>query len=302
MSVFLSVLLHGGIVALAVFGWWRFEHRPPPDVTPVIDATVVSGTPATAAPPPAPPAPTEQAQPETPPPGQAAPVSEQAVEPPPPQPAPPPPGEAEQPRKQEAEQQARKEAEQKREAEEQQAVDAKRQAEAQQKAEARRQADARRMAEEKRQAEVKRLADEKRQADEKRKADQQRQAEEQKKLQQAKDDAALQSDLQRSLAAEEQATAARNGPAMASWQQQIVSRIRRAWLQPPSARPGIHCTVDVSQAPGGTVVGVKVGACNGDAAVRESIEAAVYRASPLPPPPDPALFERELVIEFAPSE
>jgi colicin import membrane protein len=46
---------------------------------------------------------------------------------------------------------------------------------------------------------------------------------------------------------------------------------------------------------------VSIGDCNGDEAVRESIEAAVYRASPLPPPPDPSLFERQLVIEFKPT-
>jgi colicin import membrane protein len=45
---------------------------------------------------------------------------------------------------------------------------------------------------------------------------------------------------------------------------------------------------------------VQVGRCNGDEAVRQSIEAAVYRASPLPEPPDPALFERNLVVKFAP--
>ena len=37
-----------------------------------------------------------------------------------------------------------------------------------------------------------------------------------------------------------------------------------------------------------------------DPAVRESIEAAVYRASPLPPPPDPSLFDTNLRIEFKP--
>jgi colicin import membrane protein len=34
--------------------------------------------------------------------------------------------------------------------------------------------------------------------------------------------------------------------------------------------------------------------------VRESIAAAVYRASPLPPPPDPSLFDRNLTITFKP--
>jgi colicin import membrane protein len=105
-------------------------------------------------------------------------------------------------------------------------------------------------------------------------------------------------DLKRSLAAEEHAD--RAGPALANWQAQITAKISRAWLRPPTARPGIECVLNVTQVPGGEVTQVSIGACNGDQAVRESIEAAVYRASPLPPPPDPALFERNLKINFKP--
>jgi len=36
--------------------------------------------------------------------------------------------------------------------------------------------------------------------------------------------------------------------------------------------------------------------------VRQSIENAVYRASPLPEPPDPALFQRNLTLVFKPNE
>jgi colicin import membrane protein len=60
--------------------------------------------------------------------------------------------------------------------------------------------------------------------------------------------------------------------------------------------------VYVTQVPGGTVTNVKIGACNGDAAVQQSITLAVYRASPLPAPPDPSLFERNLQLEFAPND
>ena len=60
--------------------------------------------------------------------------------------------------------------------------------------------------------------------------------------------------------------------------------------------------MDVTQVPGGTVTNVKIGKCNGDAAVVESIRLAVYKASPLPTPPDPSLFERSLTIEFHPDE
>ena len=64
---------------------------------------------------------------------------------------------------------------------------------------------------------------------------------------------------------------------------------QRAWIKPPSARPGISCIVSVTQVPGGEVTAVRVNSCSiDDAALRESVEAAVYRASPLPPPPDPA--------------
>ncbi len=52
------------------------------------------------------------------------------------------------------------------------------------------------------------------------------------------------------------------------------------------------------QTPGGEVLTVEVLRCTGSAALRRSVEAAVYRASPLPPPPDPELFEREIEFTF----
>ncbi len=142
-------------------------------------------------------------------------------------------------------------------------------------------------------------------------AEQQRKAEARRKAQlaaqqaaqaQARAQAARVADLQNSLEAEEKADAARNSPAMASWQQMIRARIERAWIRPPSAHAGLDCFIDVTQVPGGTVTAVHLGNCNGDGAVRQSIEDAVSRASPLPPPPDPSLFVRDLEIEFKPSE
>ena len=125
-------------------------------------------------------------------------------------------------------------------------------------------------------------------------------AEEQQRQAEAREQSEREEELQRDLAAEEQAKRARAGPALASWQSQIAAKINRAWLRPPTARPGIECMLNVTQVPGGEVTEVSIGACNGDQAVRESIEAAVYRASPLPPPPDPALFDRHLRIDFKP--
>ena len=63
------------------------------------------------------------------------------------------------------------------------------------------------------------------------------------------------------------------------------------------------CEVHVLQGPGGIILDVSFGACGGSTAIyRASIEKAVYKASPLPKPGDPALFERELTFLFEPSE
>ena len=50
----------------------------------------------------------------------------------------------------------------------------------------------------------------------------------------------------------------------------------------------------------GEVMSAKVSSCNGDEAVIRSIEKAVMDASPLPKPPNPSLFERDLFVSFHP--
>lgn len=111
---------------------------------------------------------------------------------------------------------------------------------------------------------------------------------------------AAERELQAALDEEARITALRTSAAAAQWGAAIRGRVQRAWIRPDTARSGIDCTVAVTQAPGGTVLSVEVRACNGDEAVRQSIEDAVRRASPLPAPPDPALFEREIILRFRP--
>jgi colicin import membrane protein len=298
VSIALSVVLHGALAGALIFGWWTY-HQKTQAVTPTlaIEATVVDSKSVKGAttPVPQPPAP-------TPPPPPA---------PPPPQPQPPPPVEdtgPPEPTPEELAQRAQKEKEQQ-EAKEKAAQEAQQKAD-EQAAEQKRQAD-----EQKRLAdEQKRQAQQKAEAERKAKEEAQKKAEEaklaaQKKLeddkrkaQEAQELAQSEADLKRSLAAEEHANAVRSSGALASWEAQLKARIERAWLRPPSARAGIVCELDVTQVPGGEVTNVKLGSCNGDQAVRDSIVAAVYRASPLPPPPDPSLFERELQITFSPTD
>jgi colicin import membrane protein len=122
-----------------------------------------------------------------------------------------------------------------------------------------------------------------------------------KKAAEEKAQKARQAELQRSLDAEERGNAVRNSDAAARWHASIVAKIERAWIRPPSAQPGVSCIVSVTQVPGGEVTAVRVISCSiNDAALSESVKDAVYRATPLPAPPDPAMFERNLELTFAP--
>lgn len=118
----------------------------------------------------------------------------------------------------------------------------------------------------------------------------------------AKARAAREAEVRKALAAEEEGAAIAQSGVMDEYRALLVQTIERNWIRPPSARAGLECTLNVTQATGGTVIDVKVGACNGDQAVRESITNAVYRSSPLPAPRDPRAFQRQLVIVFKPTE
>jgi colicin import membrane protein len=104
------------------------------------------------------------------------------------------------------------------------------------------------------------------------------------------------------MAEEERRMEAERSGLMGQYVAVLRQVVQRNWIRPPEAQAGLECEVIVNQIPGGDVVGVRFGACNGEDAVRRSIEAAVLKASPLPPPPDPALFERTLRFVFRPEE
>jgi colicin import membrane protein len=109
-------------------------------------------------------------------------------------------------------------------------------------------------------------------------------------------------ELKRALASEEEGEAIQRSGVVDEYRTLLTQTIERNWNKPPSARAGLECTLDVTQLAGGVVTDVKVGACNGDQAVRDSIVNAVYKSSPLPAPRDPRAFARKLVIVFKPTE
>ena len=283
----LSILLHAALVVMALAAWWQWRDDPVPATlaieAAVVDARELDGLP-----------------PSRPAPVVAEPEPAQVPEPAPVEP--PPPAEPDRSAELLAEQ---------REAERQQQVAAERledERRAREAEQAQREAEAKRAAEVKRQAEAKRQADAKQAADAKRRAEEQRLAAEKLAKEKAAAAAARQQDereseLRGGLAAEERGAAIRSGPAADLWKAQIRARIERAWIRPPSARLGVECDVSVTQVPGGEVTSVRVESCTGgDDALRSSVETAVYRASPLPLPPDPSLFERNLRLTFRPND
>jgi len=303
ISIVLSVLLHGVLVAAIGYSWWAFkEARPAPtlalDAT-VVDARSVPGLgnlppPPQPQPPPAPPAP-------------PPPETQPQVEPD----GPPPPTPEERAKREQEQKEQQEKAEQEAKArqaeEDQKRLEQERQQEealAQEKAAEQKRIEEKRLAEEKQQKLAQEKAEAESQAREaaeaKKKEEEKRLAEEKQKQADQQAAAEREAELRRSLDQELRQDAAHSSAALASWQSAITARIQRAWLRPPSARPGISCVLHVTQVPGGAVTNVSIGSCNGDQAVRESIEAAVYRASPLPPPADPALFQRDLEITFRP--
>jgi colicin import membrane protein len=131
-------------------------------------------------------------------------------------------------------------------------------------------------------------------AERKRQEDIQRQREENERLRRELEAEQRQAELE----AEERRFTARNSAEMAAYQFAIAQKIRRSWAVPASAGPETRCSVRVTQLPGGEVVSVNIISCNGDAAVQRSVEAAIRRASPLPEPSNPDLFDRNLTLNL----
>ncbi len=118
----------------------------------------------------------------------------------------------------------------------------------------------------------------------------------------AKERVRREAELKAQLADEEGRDQAVNAGLLNQYAALIRQRVERNWIKPPSAQSGIKCEVRVTQAVGGMVLSVAFGKCNADAAVRQSIESAVMRSSPLPPPGDSRLFDRNLSFIFNPAE
>lgn len=79
----------------------------------------------------------------------------------------------------------------------------------------------------------------------------------------------------------------------------LQQAILRQWVRPETVPLGQVCRISIQQLPGGEVVDVDVSpSCPYDAAGRQSVERAVYKASPLPYAGFEAVFSRNLDLRF----
>jgi len=166
------------------------------------------------------------------------------------------------------------------------------------------------------QREKQRVADEQRARDDAKRKEEQRLADERADQARKKQEAEAQArrdreraaqkqreeEMQLAAAAEAEAAAARAAGLQDQYMLMIENAVKSKWQRPLSARPGIQCVVNVVQLPTGDVVSANVAQCNGDDAVRRSIENAVREASPLPRPPTQAVFSRTFTLTFAPDK
>lgn len=264
LPVLLSVLVHGSILVALGWGWWTYRKPAQAAHTQAIEGSLVSS--AALRPVPAQPAPVPAPVPTT-----------------PPEATPPPP--APDPLRVQAEQQAAAKA-----ALERRAVAERAEEQASAEREARKHAEA--------EAALAAKAEQQKQA----KAEADRLAKAAADKRAAAERQALQKEISDQLDAEKRLNAARDSGQQDQYSAMIRNHITRQWIKPPGTPPAMDCVADVRQIPGGEVTGVSFLSCDASAAIKQSVEDAVYRASPLPAPPTPELFEPVLRIHFHGSE
>ena len=152
--------------------------------------------------------------------------------------------------------------------------------------------------EEQRRLEAEQAEQQKAEEDAKRKAA----ADQKRKADEARQRAERELELRARLAEEEERTGAAFQSLKAQYVAVIQAHIERRWFKPPGTPAGASCIAFVTQIPGGEVVAVRFDTCGGGEAFRQSIENAIRNASPLPAPPQPELFDREVRLVFSSKE
>ncbi len=99
------------------------------------------------------------------------------------------------------------------------------------------------------------------------------------------------------------AESVRQGKVISTATRIIMRKVERSWIRPPGTKDGLSATIRVSVLPGGSVQDAIVVISSGNPGFDRSAQLAVRKASPLPVPADPAIFNqfRTFTFNFSPS-
>ena len=78
----------------------------------------------------------------------------------------------------------------------------------------------------------------------------------------------------------------------------IAVVVKANWRRPAKLVKDAKCKVYVKQIPGGEIIHRQVSNCSGGSGFQRSVETALAKTSHLPAPPDPRVFDREIVFTF----
>ncbi|BBJ00056.1 hypothetical protein FGKAn22_17480 [Ferrigenium kumadai] len=100
----------------------------------------------------------------------------------------------------------------------------------------------------------------------------------------------------------EQAAAA--GRVVDEYTGKIAAKIRSRIVMPPDVPDDARAVFEVTVLPGGRVLSARLKKSSGNAAYDNAVERAIFKAEPLPLPPDAGLFNRfrEMELGFRPKE
>ncbi|MHB9117327.1 MAG: cell envelope integrity protein TolA [Burkholderiales bacterium] len=113
-----------------------------------------------------------------------------------------------------------------------------------------------------------------------------------------------QMEAQKQQAAQQAAQFAAQNSLVNDFKGRIQSKIKHYVIVPPDLAGNPQAEFDVTLIPTGEVLAVRLTRSSGNSAYDSAVERAIYKAQPLPLPPDPALFSRfrELHLKFRPNE
>jgi colicin import membrane protein len=141
------------------------------------------------------------------------------------------------------------------------------------------------------------------QAELKKKEDEKRKVEKERLAQEAEAKRAAQENerLAKQLAAQQASAQAK---LIDEYKRRIQERVQRFIVEPPGMQGNPQAEFDVVLLPGGEVLNAKLSRSSQNSAYDAAVERAILKASPLPLPPDPSLFQqfRELHLKIRPKE